>query len=160
MRLSDLLFRAWYYFRIGYGTYLTFLVSGVSLVVTVYYLAIRNIPMLETVFQSFTIFTVTAVVVGAPLSVLIGWIHLKRSAAWKAELDIGAEANPYNFKLPPGYWIEVFTPLYLELLTLTSRLAQREGLLTDEERKKITYLEERLETLLRGGYVGRPRRGL
>jgi len=158
MGVGNAVFRAWYYFRIGYGTYLTFLVAGANLLVSVYYLAIRNIPALQLVFESFTVFTITILSIGVPLAVFIGWVHLKRSPAWRTELDIGAEANPYNYRLPPGYWMEVFAPLYLELLTLVSRLAEREGALTEEEKAKTRELQEKLMTLVAGGLVGTPRR--
>jgi len=158
MGLANALFRAWYYFRVGYATYLTFLIAGANLLVTVYYLAVRNIPGLQFLFESFTVFAFAVIFIGVPLAVFIGWLHLKRSPAWRAELDIGVEANPYNYRLPPGYWMEVFAPLYLELLTLTSRLAEREGALTEEERVKTSELRKRLETLVAGGMVGTPRR--
>ena len=94
---------------------------------------------------------------GTPLAVAIGWIHLKRSPAYSSEMDIGVEANPYNYKLPPGYLKEVYTPLYLELLVLQKRMLDRQGLLTDEERTRIEALEGKLHTLMDGGFVGAPR---
>lgn len=72
-------------------------------------------------------------------------------------MDINAEANPYNYKIVPGYWQEAFTPLYLELLTAIKKIMAKEGLLTEEERKRITELEEKLQTLIHGGYVGTPK---
>lgn len=158
--LANVVFRAWYYFRIGYSTYFAFIIAGANLLVTVYYLAIRNIPALQLLFESFTVFAVTVLLAGVPLAVFTGWLHLKRSPAWRTELDIGAEANPYNYRLPPGYWMEVFAPLYLELLTLTSRLAERQGALTEEEKAKTQELQKRLETLMAGGFVGVPKRSL
>jgi len=101
----------WYYFRIGYSTYLTFLLGYVSTLVMVYYLAIKNLPILVDIFPRFVPFAIVALLVGAPLSVLIGWVHLKRSPAYSSEADIGVEANPYTYKLSPGVWREVFAPL-------------------------------------------------
>ena len=40
------IYRAWYYFRLGYSTYLTFILGYVSTLVTVCYLAIKNMPPL------------------------------------------------------------------------------------------------------------------
>jgi hypothetical protein len=74
-----------------------------------------------------------------------------------SEVDIGVEANPYYYKLTPGHQREVFTPASLEMLRLVKRLAEREGLLKPEEEARINELEEKMELLLKGGYVGKPR---
>jgi hypothetical protein len=150
--------RAWYYFRIGYSTYLTFLLGYVSTLITVYYLAIKNIPDLLVVFPHFVPFAVLATVSGVPLSVVIGWLHLKRSSAFASEVDIGVEANPYYYKLYPGYNKEVFAPLYLELLVQLKRLASAQGVLSSEEKARIEDLESKMQILIDGGFVGTPRR--
>lgn len=62
------LYRAWYYFRIGYGPYLTFLLGHFSTTVTVYYLAVKNMPTLLDFFSLFGPFATIATAVGAPLS--------------------------------------------------------------------------------------------
>jgi len=103
-------YRAWYYFRLGYGTYLTFLLGYVSTLVTVYYLAIRNVPDLLSIFPHFAAFAVLATIIGVPLAVVIGWAHLKRSGLFTSEQDISVEANPYLYKLPPGYTKELTIP--------------------------------------------------
>jgi hypothetical protein len=150
--------RAWYYFRLGYSTYLTFLLGYVSTLITVYYLAIKNVPDLLTIFPRFVPFAVLATVIGVPLSVAIGWAHLKRSAAYSSELDIGVEANQYYYKLPPGFWLEVFGPVYLELLVLLKKSLGSNGLLDDNDKSRISAIEQKLQILNRGGMVGSPRR--
>jgi hypothetical protein len=72
-------------------------------------------------------------------------------------MDINVEANPYNYRITPGYWQEAFAPVYLELLKGTKKLLEKEGMLSDEEKKRIIDLEEKLEILLKGGYVGTPK---
>jgi len=160
MKLLSLVYRSWYYFRIGYGTYLVFLLGYASTLVTVYYLAVRNIPELASFFPKFAVFGVVATFIGVPVSVLTGWLHLKRSPLWRSELDISVEANPYNYRLPPGYWLEAFTPLYMELLTLLRSLAEKEQLLTRDDKLRLDQLKARLRILVEGGYVGKPRRRL
>jgi len=157
MKLSNFVFRMWFYFRMGYGTYLTFLLGFLTTLITVYYLAINNSPVLLDIFPRFWLFAAIATVIGIPIGVLLGWFHMKGSAIWKSEMDINAEANPYNYKITPGYWQEAFTPLYLELLTAIKKIMIKEGLLTEEERKRIAELEEKLQTLIHGGYVGTPK---
>ena len=152
--------RLWFYFRMGYATYLTFLLGYVSTLVTVYYLAVKNIPDLLDIFPHFVPFAILGTVIGVPTSIAIGWIHLKRSPAWSAELDVSVEANPYNYKLVPGYYREAWTPLYLELLILLRRIAVAQNLVDREELARIDDLEQKLRVLIAGGYVGTPRRSM
>jgi hypothetical protein len=153
---SKLPFRSWFYFRTGYTVYLAFLLAGVNMLVVVYYLAIKSVPALETVFPSFALWALTILAAGVPLSVFLGWLHVKRSPAFRSEVDIQVEANPYYYKLPPGYWMEVFAPTYLELLRLNLKMLNKEPL-TEEEQKHIKELQQKLEKLIGGGYVGAPR---
>ena len=149
--------RLWYYFRIGYGTYLTFLLGAVNTLVVVWYLAIREVPAIENFFGHFVGFAVVVALVGVPLSVAMGWLHIKRTPAYSSEMDIGVEANPYYYKLPPGYNKEAFAPLYLELLTQTTRLLDAQNLLTSEDKSRIEALEQKMRLLIDGGLVGTPR---
>ena len=126
------------------------------MMVVVYYLAVRSIPALETVFPSFVIWALAITAVGVPLSVFLGWMHVKRSGAYRSEVDIQVEANPYYYKLPPGYWVEAFAPTYLELLRLNLKLLNKEPL-TEEDQKRIKELQKKLENLINGGHVGNPR---
>ncbi len=123
-----------------------------------YYLAIKNLPDLLNLFPHFGPFAILATVIGGPLSVIIGWLHLKRSAAFSAEVDIGVEANPFYYKLFPGYAREVQYPLYLELLLQMKRLMEVQRALTPEDKERIESLERKLRTLVSGGFVGAPRR--
>lgn len=153
---SRLPFRSWYYFRTGYTTYLAFALAAINMMVVVYYLAIKSIPALEAAFPSFAIWALTVAAGGVPLAIFLGWLHVKRSPAYSSELDIQVEANPYYYKLPPGFWKEVFAPTYLELLRLNLKVLNKEPL-TEEEQKQIKELQKKLENLISGGYVGTPR---
>jgi len=152
--------RVWYYFRIGYATYLTFLLGAVNTLIVIWYLAIRDAPDIENLFGHFGPFAVLATVVGVPLAILIGWIHYKRSAIYTSEADIGWESDPYSYKFPPGYWREAFGPFYLELLVETKQLLEARGLLDQESKTRIENLEQKLRILSGGGMAGQPRRRL
>ena len=154
MKVWRFVSRMWYYFRLGYSTYLTFLLGFATTLVTVYYLAITSIPVLSSVFPHFWIFAVVALVVGIPAGCGIGWFHMKASALYRSELDISVEANPYLYKTYPGYWREAFVPLYLELLRGMRAMLEKQGMLSEEEEERIEGIEEKLEILINGGYVG------
>ncbi|MEM3084633.1 MAG: hypothetical protein QXU32_05870 [Nitrososphaerales archaeon] len=153
---SRLPYRSWYYFRTGYATYLAFVLAAINMIVVVYYLAIQNVPALETVFPSFTIWALVVILIGVPLAIFLGWLHFKRAPTYRSEVDIQVESNPYYYKLPPGYWQEVFAPAYLEILRLNLRILNKEPL-TEQEEKQLKELQKKLENLIRGGYVGEPK---
>ena len=148
--------RLWFYFRLGYSVYLTFLLGAASTLTVLYYLLIKNVPELASIFPQFWLFALIAVALGTPLSVIIGLIHMKRSPIYASEVDISVESNPYNYKLPPGYWREVIIPSYLELIRHTRKLHERQGILTPEEEARYKQLEEKMELLIKGGRVGWP----
>jgi hypothetical protein len=130
----------------------------VSTLITVYYLAIKNLPYLLDLFPHFETFAILATVIGAPVSVAIGWLHLKRSHAYGSEADITVESNPYSYKLTPGKEAEAFAPSYLETLKLVSKLLKSQNLLSKEDESRIDALENKLQTLIEGNMVGNPRR--
>ena len=146
-------FRAWFYFRQGWTTYFAFIFAAVNTMVTTYYLAIENIPVLKSVFPSFFIYVIIVASIGIPLLVLIGYIHYKRSSAYSAEADINVEAYPYFYKIPPGWNREVVFPLYSIVAQLLVKLSTNEKI-TEEEINHIKTIEKKLDTLIGGGYVG------
>ena len=129
------------------------MIAAVNMIVTVYYLAIVRIEGLLAVFPDFTSWAVTVIIVGVPLAVFIGWLHLKRSPAYSSEVDVGVEANPYYYKLPPGYWKEALVPVLLETMKLNIKLLNKESL-TENEVKSLKSLQEKLQTLIDGGRLG------
>lgn len=158
VNLGKLSYRVWYYFRMGYSTYLSFLIGYGSTLVTVYYLAIKNVPPLLDIFPKFWPFAILSTLTAIPLSVILGWFHMKRSLLYSSEVDVTVESYPYNYKLPPGFNPEVVFPAYLVYLKLLRRLAEQNGFLTEGERAEIEQLENKFDILIKGGWVGTPRR--
>lgn len=151
LNLRRLLFRSWYYLRIGYSTYLTFLLGFATTVVTVYYLAINSIPALKLVFSSFLLFSIFAAAVGVPLAILAGYVHFKRSRAYSAEMDIAVEANPYYFKITPGKEREVQIPAAIANIDLSLAMARKLGVLTPELESEFLRIREKYIRLVKHG---------
>jgi len=146
-----LLFRAWYYFRIGYSVYLTFVLGFISTIVTVYYLAINNIPLLKIVFPSFWIFSVLAIAIGVPLAVFSGYFHFKRTRAYSSEVDIVTESNPYLFKIVPGKEKEITVPSAIANIDLNLAMARKLGVLTPEMESVLLEVREKYQRLAKHG---------
>ena len=89
-------FRSWYYFRMGWSTYFAFVFAAINTLTVTYYLAIEKIPTLEIIFPTFIQYVVIVSGIGVPVLVAIGYVHYKRSKAFKSEVDIIVETNPYQ----------------------------------------------------------------
>lgn len=153
---KKLLFRSWFYFRQGWATYFAFIFAALNTMIVTYYLAIERIPALKNVFPEFWLYLVVITGIGVPLLVLVGYVHFKRIPAFQSEADISTESNPYYYKVPPGYWLEVIIPLYLMVSKQLVKLSKNEKL-TENELNEIEELQKNLEILSKGGFVGKPK---
>ena len=149
--------RAWFYFRQGWTAYFAFIMAAINVLTVTYFLAIENYPSLQVIFPTFVHYIITAVCIGVPSLVLVGYVHYKRSAAFAAEADINVEANPYWYKAPPGWNKEVVFPLYLNMINLMIKISKNEKLSADEV-KQMSDIQKSLSSLIEGGYVGKPSR--
>jgi len=157
LKLVELVFRSWYYFRLGYGTYLSFLVGFLGNIVAIYYLAVQNLPFLSLIFQRFYEFIIISIALIVPIGVLIGWFHMKRTLAYPTEAAIGVEANPYNYMIMPGKEKELFIPISLLSLRALQKILEKENMLSPQEKSEFKDLTDKIERLLRGEIIGVPR---
>ena len=88
-------FRGWFYFRTGWSTYFVFILAAINTLTVTYFLAIDNYPVLKAVFPTFEQYAVIMVSIGIPLLIVVGYLHFKKSFAYKSEMDIYVESNPY-----------------------------------------------------------------
>ena len=88
MGKRNLGFRSWYYFRTGWSTYFAFILAALNTLTVTYFLAIDNYPSLKTIFPSFELYVIIIVSIGIPMLVTIGYIHFKRTHAFKSEIDV------------------------------------------------------------------------
>lgn len=151
-------FRLFSYFRTGYGTYFAMFVGMINIMTSTYFLAVDKIPFLLVLFPTFELYIATIILVGLPIVILVGWIHLKRVGLFSAEQNIITEVNPYNYKPPPGFAEKVIYPAYHELTKLLIKQINDEKLTEDEE-KRLDTLEKNLLNLMKGGYAGDPPKG-
>ena len=93
---NNVFFRFWYYFRTGWSTYFAFILAAINTLTVTYFLAIENYPSLQAVFPSFEQYIVIISVVGVPILVAVGYMHFKRTQAFKSEIDVLIESNPYQ----------------------------------------------------------------
>lgn len=152
-------FRLFFYFRTGYAIYFAMIVGIINILTSTYYLSIEQIPVLLNIFPTFESYLLLVASIGIPLVGIVGWIHLKKVGTYAAEQNVSVEANPYNFKLLPGYYKEVLGPVFLEITRLYIKKLQNQPI-TEQDIQTIKNLEEKLKILIDGGYVGNPPKGV
>jgi len=153
------IFRWWFYARQGYGIYFAMIFIAINTLTVTYFLAIEKAPFLKAIFPTFPIYVVIILAIGLPLLVMTGFIHYKKIPAYKSEAEVHTVNNPYAYKLPPGFWLEVIMPYFLAQSKLLTKLSKNEKV-TDEELSKIYDLQKKMEHLNKGGYIGTENRQL
>jgi hypothetical protein len=151
MNFERILFRSWFYLRVGYGTYIAFLIGFLSNIIVIYKLAIAD-TSLVSLFPHLTEFTAIAILVASPISVIIGLYHMRRTAAYAADASVATEANPYVYKITPGKEREVVFPL--SILTARILLKLAEDKLTVDEKGELEAILGKADKLLEGQSVG------
>jgi len=137
----------------GYSIYWAFLVMGINTLTVTYYLAIEKAPFLQVIFPSFAHYAVILVIVAVPILVLTGFVHYKKIPGYKSEAEVTVESNPYQYKLPPGWWLHVIMPYFRLQSEILMKLTENKKL-TDEEISKMSELNKKMDHLIKGGYVG------
>ena len=123
---SSLAFRCWFYFRTGWSTYFVFALGAINTLTITYFLAIDNYPVLKNVFPTFEQYVVIMIVVGIPVLIMLGYAHYKKTKAYKSEIDVLIESNPYLRRNTVN--AEMSIRLNMKLLSLLLKLSKKEQL--------------------------------
>ncbi len=152
MDFERLIFRTWFYLRIGYATYIAFALGFISNVIVIYKLVIVDTTVLS-LFPHLSIFALVVVLVAVPISSLIGLLHMRRTGAYAADASVSTESNPYIFRVVPGKEAEVYLPL--SVLTAKALLKMGGDKLSVEERQQFEKALSNADELAAGRPVGK-----
>ncbi len=141
---KNIWFRSWYYFRTGWSTYFAFILAAINTLTVTYFLAIDNYPVLKAVFPSFEQYIVIIVSIGVPLLVLIGFVHFKRTQAFKSEVDVLIESNPYQRRNTVNG--EINLRLNLKILAMMLKISKKESF-SESEIQEIGELSDEIKNL-------------
>tara|TARA_Y100000996_G_C22541093_1_gene650085 strand:- start:1472 stop:1966 length:495 start_codon:yes stop_codon:yes gene_type:complete len=130
-------FRAWFYFRNGWSLYFAFIFAAINTLTVTYYLAVEKYPDLNWIFPTFFHYIAIVVATGVPLLVLIGYVHYKRTAARKAEVDISYETDAYKARTLVN--TEISMQLNLKLIDVLMKFSKNEKI-SDENYEEIKKL--------------------
>ena len=135
-------FRSWYYFRTGWSTYFAFILAAINTLTVTYFLAIDNYPALKAVFPSFEQYIVIIVTIGIPLLIFIGYLHFKRTQAFKSEIDVVIESNPYQRRNTVN--AEINLRLNLKILAMMLKILKKESF-SESEIQEIRELSDEIK---------------
>ena len=79
----------------GWSTYFAFILAAINTLTVTYFLAVDNYPALKIIFPSFEIYVLILISIGVPLLIFIGYSHYKKTKAFRSEMDILVESNPF-----------------------------------------------------------------
>ena len=136
-------FRSWFYFRMGWSTYFAFIFAAINTLTVTYFLAIENYPVLKEIFPSFESYIIIITVIGVPILMLIGFLHFKRTPAYRSEAAVQFESNPYIRRLLVNS--ELVLNLNAKLIDLILKISQGEKISNDEI-SNVTKIQDELKT--------------
>ena len=138
-------FRGWFYFRMGWSTYFAFIFAAINTLTVTFYLAIEKYPLLEFIFPTFIHYVVIICSIGAPALIVIGYVHFKRTAARRAEIDVAYETNPYLSRTLVN--TQILVSLNMKLTEIILKLSTGEKL-SKEEIANARKLQEELNDFI------------
>ena len=138
-------FRGWFYFRMGWSTYFAFIFAAINTLTVTFYLAIEKYPLLEFIFPTFIHYVVIICSIGAPALIMIGYVHFKRTAARRAEMDVAYETNPYFARTLVN--TQILVSLNMKLTEIILKLSTGEKL-SKEEIANARKLQEELNDFI------------
>ena len=135
-------FRGWFYFRMGWATYFAFIFAAINTLTVTYFLAIERYPFLTSIFPNFIQYVVIVTIIGVPLLVAVGYVHYKRTKAFKSEADVMVESNPYQRRNIVN--ITILVSLTMKLNEMMFKMAKNEKL-TSKEIEEIEKLQDKIK---------------
>ena len=135
-------FRGWFYFRMGWSTYFAFILAAINTLTVTYFLAIDNYPVLNIIFPSFEFYILIITSIGVPLLIFIGYLHFKRTQAFRSEVDVLIESNPYQRRNTVN--AEINLRLNLKILAMMLKILKKESF-SESEIQEIEKLSDEIK---------------
>jgi hypothetical protein len=131
----------------GWSTYFAFIFAAINTLTVTYFLAIENYPELSQIFPTFIQYVIIVSTMGVPILVTAGYLHYKKTSAFKAEADVNIEANPHWRRMLMN--TDLLLSSYVKLIELIPKITNQEEL-SEEEIKELSSLKESLKKQIDG----------
>ena len=129
----------------GWSTYFAFILAAINTLTVTYFLAIDNYPVLNIIFPSFEFYILIITSIGVPLLIFIGYLHFKRTQAFKSEIDVLIETNPFLRRNTVN--TDIILRLNVKLLDLILRLSK--STVSEKELKDIKKIQKEITDLVK-----------
>ena len=134
-------FRGWFYFRMGWSTYFAFIFAAINTLTVTFYLAIDKYPDLNWLFPTFFHYILITSAIGIPFLILVGYVHYKRSAARKAEVDISYETDAYKARTLVNS--EISLKLDMKLVEMLMKMSKKQQV-SNEDYQELEEMYKKL----------------
>jgi hypothetical protein len=131
----------------GWSTYFAFIFAAINTLTVTYFLAIENYPELTQIFPTFIQYVIIVSTMGVPILVAAGYLHYKKTSAFKAEADVNIEANPHWRRMLMN--TDLLLSSYVKLIEIIPKITNQEEL-SEEEIKELSSLKESLKKQIDG----------
>ena len=138
-------FRGWFYIRMGWSTYFAFILAAINTLTVTYFLAIDNYPSLKIIFPSFEVYIFIIVTIGVPLLIFIGYSHYKKTKAFRSEVDVLIETNPWQRRNVVN--TDIILRLNTNLIALILKLSKNVS--SEEELKNVEKIQKEIIELVK-----------
>tara|TARA_Y100001949_G_C15898194_1_gene291363 strand:+ start:356 stop:814 length:459 start_codon:yes stop_codon:yes gene_type:complete len=128
----------------GWSTYFAFIFAAINTLTVTYFLAIERYPELSVIFPSFPQYVLIITIIGIPVLILVGYVHYKRTLAFRSEVDVVLESNPYQLRNVVNNTINV--KLTLKMYEMILKLSQNQKL-TENEIEELTKSHKEIQDL-------------
>ena len=125
----------------GWSNYLAFVMAAINTLTVTYYLAIEKAPGINFLFPSFLHYVLIITSIGIPILIFIGYLHFKKTNAYKAEADIAFESHPHMRRILQN--TENILPLYLKVSEMMIKISKNEKL-SEKDIEDISKLQSEL----------------
>ena len=129
----------------GWSTYFAFILAAINTLTVTYFLAIDNYPSLKIIFPSFEIYIFIIVTIGVPLLIFIGYSHYKKTKAFRSEVDVLIETNPWQRRNVVN--TDIILRLNTNLIALILKLSKNVS--SEEELKNVEKIQKEIIELVK-----------
>ena len=92
------------------------------------------------------LYILTVASIGIPLLVVVGYVHFKKSPAYRSEADIGIESNPHERRMLINS--ETMLGMTSQLLNLMIKISEEQKL-SESEKKSILKIQDDLSKYMK-----------
>jgi hypothetical protein len=129
----------------GWSTYFAFILAAINTLTVTYFLAIDNYPVLNIIFPSFEFYILIITSIGVPLLIFIGYLHFKRTQAFKSEIDVLIETNPFLRRNAVN--VDIILRSNIKLLELILKLSK--DTISEDELNDMKKIQNEITDLIK-----------